>query len=76
MDGNFYTIWPYMRLNADGKFLAIANPNLIRAGETLYHIPTFLEFYKKNSLPPLPRSAAEAAERRGAPQGHGELSVA
>jgi hypothetical protein len=54
MDGNFYTIWPYMRVNADGKFIAIANPNLIRVGESLYHIPTFLEFYKKNSLPPPP----------------------
>jgi putative peptidoglycan binding protein len=54
MDGNFYTIWPYMRFNADGKFVAIANPNLIRVGESLYHIPTFLDFYKKNSLPPPP----------------------
>jgi hypothetical protein len=51
VDGNFYTIWPYMRLNQDGQFIAIANPNLIHVGESLYHIPTFLNFRKRNDLP-------------------------
>jgi hypothetical protein len=57
IDDNFYTLWPYMRPNGDGQFVEITNKNLIRAGESIYHIPTFLEFYRKNSItpPPVPK---------------------
>ena len=40
-----------MRPNGNGQFVEIANKNLIRVGESIYHIPTFLDFYRKNSLP-------------------------
>jgi hypothetical protein len=52
INDNFYTIWPYMRPNADGQFVAVRNVNLIYENESLYHIPTFLAFYEKNRTPP------------------------
>jgi hypothetical protein len=48
---NFYDLSEYMRQNGNGQFVEIADKNLIRVGESIYHIPTFLEFFRKNSLP-------------------------
>lgn len=68
IDGNFYTIWPYMRPTEDGKFVAVENPRLIRTGESLYHIPTFLAFRKKHDMPeadvPKPKALTDAEKKK------------
>src|SRR5262249_22085772 len=41
MYGNFKGINEFARKGRDGKLRRIPNPNLIYAGETIYHIPTY-----------------------------------
>ncbi|HEY6943618.1 MAG TPA: hypothetical protein VI431_00655 [Candidatus Acidoferrum sp.] len=38
---NYWTIHEFARKDRSGRFLPIANPNLIYAGETVYHLPTY-----------------------------------
>jgi hypothetical protein len=44
--GNPWTLWEFARVDRRKKLIAIANYDLIYAGETLYHLPT-LEAYQK-----------------------------
>ena len=39
--GNYSTFNPFQRLDSSGRLIAIANPNLIYAGETLIHRPDY-----------------------------------
>ena len=41
MYNNFRGIHEFARMGRDGRLHRIQNPNLIRTGETLYHIPTY-----------------------------------
>lgn len=68
VDGDFYTIWPYMRPTDDGQFISIRDPKLIIAGESLYHIPTFLKFRKQHDLPevdvPQPKVMTDSEKKK------------
>jgi hypothetical protein len=46
MYGNYWTINEFARRDQSGRFVPIRNPNLIHAGEILYHLPTFYESQK------------------------------
>ncbi len=82
MYGNYISIYEYFRLQ-DGKFVVIRNKNELRAGETIYHHPTYAKFMgAKNKIPkevppPIPkheqkRITEEAMKADFDPQGkHG-----
>jgi peptidoglycan hydrolase-like protein with peptidoglycan-binding domain len=53
---NFYTINVFGRLNADGKMVPVRNVNYIRAFESLYHVPTYNEYYGLGRYQPPPQT--------------------
>lgn len=64
MYNDYWHINEFARRDASGKFVPIKNVNLVRAGETLYHVPTYNEFVKGSrpaapGMTVLPMSEAE-----------------
>jgi hypothetical protein len=68
VNGNFYTIEPYMRRTDDGQFIRIRDPNLITAGESLYHIPTLVKLIEKSNMPavelPTPTPLSDSEKKK------------
>ncbi len=48
---NFFSIHEFGRMGRSGQIEPVKNPNLIYAGETLYHIPTHNAFVAKGGIP-------------------------
>jgi hypothetical protein len=57
---DFWHIHEYGRMNRQGHIERVANVNLIFAGETLYHLPTY-EAARKSVAPALPAPAKPVA---------------
>lgn len=66
MDDNFYTIRPYVRPTPEGQFVGINDPNRIQIGESLYHVPTLVAFFRKNTTlaPPVPNERPMSEEEK------------
>ena len=46
MYNNYWMIHEFARMEHSGRLVPIRNPNLIYAGEIVYHLPTYYEFSK------------------------------
>jgi hypothetical protein len=46
MYDNYWMVNEFARMDHSGKLVPIRNPNLISAGEVVYHLPTYYEFSK------------------------------
>ena len=68
INNNFFSIHEFGRMGRSGQIEPVQNPNLIQAGETLYHIPTHNAFAAKGGIPkpppPTPHMSEAEKERR------------
>jgi hypothetical protein len=68
INGDYYHVKDFGRV-VDGALRPVENPNLIRAGEVLYHIPTYRAYVKGDSKdappepPPTPTPVKQAISR-------------
>jgi hypothetical protein len=63
---NFFAIHEYGRMGTTGQVEPVKNPNLINAGETLYHIPTYTAYQTRGGLakPAVPVPGLSEAEKK------------
>lgn len=61
---DFWHIYEYGRKNHQGAIAPLADVNLIRTGETLFHLPTYHAAHRSTTAPPHPPHLSDAAKKK------------